>query len=88
MALMEELKAARKHVELKITILKATRKNEHVLRCKPADPKKFQERRWVHINTWLDAMESVSLKVEDSSIGPLVKKYEDIFQPISYLRKQ
>jgi hypothetical protein len=74
MALMEELKAARKCVALKITILEATRGNEHISRCKPADPKKFQERRWVRINTWLDAMEFVSLRVEDSSIGPLTPK--------------
>jgi hypothetical protein len=55
---MEELKAVRKCVELKIAILETTKEREHILQCKLVDPKKFQEGRRVHINAWLDVIES------------------------------
>jgi hypothetical protein len=58
MAEMEKLKEAKEHTELKIAVLETTKEKEHVSRCKPTDPEKFQEGRRVRINAWLYAMES------------------------------
>ena len=47
-----------RRIELKIAILEVARKKDHVSWCKLSDLEKFQKGRRVHIDAWLDTMES------------------------------
>ena len=56
------LRAINKDSDARFAVLQATIKDkEHITKCKPVDPDKFQERRKVHIHAWLDAMENYLL---------------------------